>query len=143
MKSALDCIPCFAGQALSVARLASHEPRVQERILREALRRASEADLTQTPARIGRDIQREVRELTGQEDPYLTVKEASSFPKARRTSNRSMAASKTFFSFSRSSVLSWPGILTGPSGAWSCTATFPGWRAVPPPGLQVSRGKQI
>jgi len=77
MKSALDCIPCFVSQALNVARLATSDPRVHERILREVLRRASQADLAQTPARFGGEIHRLVRELTGQADPYLAVKQES------------------------------------------------------------------
>jgi hypothetical protein len=77
MKSALDCIPCFVAQALNVARLTTDDPQVHERILREALRRASEADLAQSPALFGRGIHRLVRELTGQEDPYLAIKQES------------------------------------------------------------------
>lgn len=65
MKSALDCIPCFVSQGLSVARLATDDPQVHERILREVLQRASEADLAQSPALFGRGIHRLVRELTG------------------------------------------------------------------------------
>jgi len=77
MKSALDCIPCFVAQALNVARLTANDPQVHERILREALRRASEADMAQSPALFGRGIHRWVRELTGQEDPYLAIKQES------------------------------------------------------------------
>jgi uncharacterized protein with ATP-grasp and redox domains len=64
-------------QALNVARLTTDDPQVHERILREALRRASEADLAQSPALFGRGIHRLVRELTGQEDPYLAIKQES------------------------------------------------------------------
>ena len=77
MKSALDCIPCFVSQGLNGARLATDDPQVHERILREVLQRASQADLTQTPARFGQGIHRLVRQLTGQADPYLAVKQAS------------------------------------------------------------------
>ena len=77
MKSALDCIPCFVSQALNVARLTTDDPQVHERMLREALRRASEADLSQPPALFGQAIHRLVRELTGQVDPYLAIKEES------------------------------------------------------------------
>jgi len=77
MKSALDCIPCFVAQALNVARLASDDPQLHERALRAALRRASEADLAQSPVLVGRSIHRAVRDLTGQADPYLTIKQES------------------------------------------------------------------
>lgn len=77
MKTALDCIPCFVSQGLNVARLATEDPQVHERILREVLQRASRADLAEAPARFGQGIHRLVRQLTGQSDPYLAVKQAS------------------------------------------------------------------
>jgi uncharacterized protein with ATP-grasp and redox domains len=77
MKSALDCIPCFVSQALSVARLATAAEPVREQIVREALRAASEADPSLSPVSFGRGIHRRVRELTGQADPYLSIKEES------------------------------------------------------------------
>ncbi|MCL5098928.1 MAG: ARMT1-like domain-containing protein [Candidatus Omnitrophica bacterium] len=77
MRSALDCTPCFVSQALKFARLATTDPKVHERVLREVLRRASEADLGRTPARFGQEIYRFVRGLTGQEDAYLAIKAES------------------------------------------------------------------
>jgi len=77
MKSALDCIPCFVGQGLNAARLATSDQRVHERVLREVLQRASQADLARPPALFGRWIHRLVRELTGQPDPYLAIKQQS------------------------------------------------------------------
>ena len=77
MRSSLDCIPCFVSQGLNVARLATADQQVHERVLREVLRRASEADLSQPPARFGQSIHRLVRQLTGQADPYLVIKEES------------------------------------------------------------------
>ncbi|HNQ89003.1 MAG TPA: ARMT1-like domain-containing protein [Verrucomicrobiota bacterium] len=77
MNSTLDCLSCFVSQALNVARLATDDPKVHERILREVLRQASQMDLDQTPARFGAAIHRRVRELTGQADPYRRAKEES------------------------------------------------------------------
>lgn len=77
MRSALDCVPCFVLQALSVARLATTAEPVRERIVREALRAASGADLSLSPVSFGRGMHRRVRELTGQADPYLSIKEES------------------------------------------------------------------
>jgi uncharacterized protein with ATP-grasp and redox domains len=77
MKSALDCIPCFVSQGLNVARLATDDPLVHERILREVLRRAGEANLGQTPARFGQGIHRLARQLMAQADPYLAIKQES------------------------------------------------------------------
>ena len=45
MQSALHCIPRFVSQGRSVARLAADDPQVHERVVREGLRRASQADL--------------------------------------------------------------------------------------------------
>jgi hypothetical protein len=77
MKSTLACLPCFVSQGLNVARMVTSDGRVQEQILREVLRRASQADLTQSPPRFGRSLHQWVRELTGQADPYLAVKQES------------------------------------------------------------------
>ena len=77
MKSALDCIPCFVSQGLNVARLITPDARVHEQLLREVLQRACEVDLTQPPVDFGRWIHRRVRELTGNADPYLAVKQES------------------------------------------------------------------
>jgi damage-control phosphatase, subfamily I len=77
MKSTLDCLPCFVSQGLSVARMATSDECVQEQIMREVLRRASQADLTQSPPVFGRCLHQWVRELTGRTDPYLAVKQES------------------------------------------------------------------
>ena len=77
MKSTLACLPCFVSQGLNVARMVTSDGRVQEQILREVLRRASQADLTQSPPQFGRSLHQWVRELTGQVDPYLAVKQES------------------------------------------------------------------
>ena len=77
MRSVLDCIPCFVSQALKVARLATPDPKLHESILREVLRRSSQADLGQPPVRFGQSVQRLVRDLTGLPDPYLSIKQES------------------------------------------------------------------
>jgi hypothetical protein len=77
MKSILDCLPCFVAQGLNVARMATTDPRVHEQIMREVLRRASQADLAQSPPLFGRSLHQWVREFTGQADPYLAVKQES------------------------------------------------------------------
>jgi damage-control phosphatase, subfamily I len=77
MKSALDCIPCFVGQALNVARLATADRQIQEQVLREVLQAASTSDLNLPPARFGQWMHRRIRELINQEDPYLRIKQDS------------------------------------------------------------------
>jgi len=75
MRTFLDCIPCFVRQALDATRFVTDDVRVQERVLRETLRAASEMDLTATPPEMGLHIHRAIRELTGVADPYRAVKE--------------------------------------------------------------------
>ena len=76
MKTALDCIPCLIRQSLKVARLATTDVKVQEAILRETLKHAGSLDLARPPI-LGQWIYRQVRERTGQTDPYLDVKQKS------------------------------------------------------------------
>jgi uncharacterized protein with ATP-grasp and redox domains len=75
MRTYLDCIPCFARQALDAARLVSADPALHERLLRDVLRWSSEMDLSQPPPVMGQRIHRRLRALTGQEDPYRRAKE--------------------------------------------------------------------
>ncbi len=74
MKTSLDCIPCFLRQALDVARMASADVAVHERIVREVLQWTSEMDFEQSPPLLGQRIHRRLREITGVEDPYQTAK---------------------------------------------------------------------
>ncbi len=77
MKIGLECLPCFVSQGLNVGRMATSIPQVQEQILREVLRRASQADLNQSPILFNRSMHQWVRELTRHADPYLAVKQES------------------------------------------------------------------
>jgi len=77
MKSALDCIPCFVSQTLNVVRMATDDEQTRVRILRTALRAVSEADLALPPVHFGRWLHRLVRDLTGKDDPYLSLKQES------------------------------------------------------------------
>lgn len=75
MKTALDCVPCFARQALEAARMVSADPKVHEKILREVLRWTSDMDMDQSPPAMGQRIYRRLREITGVEDPYRAAKD--------------------------------------------------------------------
>jgi len=77
MTTALDCLPCFVRQSLNVARLVTADEQVQERIMRAVLQRISQMDLAQSPPVLAHWIHRQVRQLTGQADPYLAAKQAS------------------------------------------------------------------
>ncbi len=75
MNTFLDCIPCFARQALEAARFVTDDPAVHERVMRGILREAAEMDFSQSPPAIGQVLHRALRELTGVVDPYREIKE--------------------------------------------------------------------
>ena len=75
MQTALECIPCFARQALEAARFVTDDPAVHEQVLRDVLRSAAEMDLRQPPPFVGQRIHRLLRQLTGADDPYRAAKE--------------------------------------------------------------------
>ncbi|HOW72304.1 MAG TPA: ARMT1-like domain-containing protein [Phycisphaerae bacterium] len=74
MRTYLDCVPCFIGQALDSARRRTDSPTIQEQLLREALTLASKLSFAKPPPIMGRLLHRRLRELTGQPDPYRTAK---------------------------------------------------------------------
>jgi uncharacterized protein with ATP-grasp and redox domains len=75
MHTTLDCVPCFARQALEAARFAADDEPTRRRIVRAALAMlAAETDLDQSPPQIGQHIHRLVRELAGNDDPYGALK---------------------------------------------------------------------
>lgn len=75
MKTSLDCIPCLMRQALDAARLTTADPAVHERILRDVLRWAVDMDLNQPAPVMAQRIHRQLRAITGNEDPYRGVKD--------------------------------------------------------------------
>ncbi|MBN1422173.1 MAG: DUF89 family protein [Planctomycetes bacterium] len=75
MNTALDCLPCFVRQALEAARFVTDDRAVHERIVRSLLRSAAEIDLAQPPPVVGQLIHRQLRGMTGVEDPYRAVKD--------------------------------------------------------------------
>jgi len=76
MKTHLDCIPCFARQALEAVRRISVDPAVHERVLREVLRWAADVDMDQPPPVMAQRLHRRLREIIGVEDPYRAAKDA-------------------------------------------------------------------
>ena len=75
MKTSLDCIPCFLRQSLEAARFVSDDHAFHEYILRQVLKVMIDIDLMQSPAVVAQWIHRQIREITGQEDPYRNAKE--------------------------------------------------------------------
>jgi uncharacterized protein with ATP-grasp and redox domains len=74
MRTYFDCIPCFVRQVLDSVRMITDDTQVHETILREALRMASEMDLSQSPPAMAQKIHRFIRLTTGISDSYLDVK---------------------------------------------------------------------
>ncbi len=75
MRSTLECMPCFLRQTLEAARMATEDPALQERILREVMKLTAEMDLSVTPPAMGRRVHQIVRELAETPDPYQQVKQ--------------------------------------------------------------------
>jgi uncharacterized protein with ATP-grasp and redox domains len=75
MKTYFECIPCFIRQVLDAARITSDDKQVQLRVLRQALKLASEVDLMQSPPAMAQQIHRYIREFTGNPDPYAELKD--------------------------------------------------------------------
>lgn len=74
MKVYLDCIPCFLRQALEAARLATDDTIVQEEVMRLVLTKLPGFPLNQSPPEIGWRVHGLVKEVTGNRDPYASLK---------------------------------------------------------------------
>jgi uncharacterized protein with ATP-grasp and redox domains len=75
MNTYLDCIPCFARQALEAARFVTDDPAIHERVMRGILQEAAQMDFSQSPPAIGQKLHRTLRELTRIDDPYREIKD--------------------------------------------------------------------
>ena len=75
MKTTLDCIPCFLRQALDAARYNSEDPEFHKTVLRQTLAWVAEMDLEQSPPVMGQRIHRQLKQISGIEDPYREIKE--------------------------------------------------------------------
>jgi uncharacterized protein with ATP-grasp and redox domains len=74
MRTYFDCVPCFVRQVLDSMRMITNDEQLHEKVLREALKMASEMDLGQSPPAMAQKIHRFIRDITGVDDPYLEVK---------------------------------------------------------------------
>lgn len=75
MNTYLDCIPCFARQALEAARFVTDDPAVHEQVMRGILQEAAQMDFSQSPPAIGQKLHRTLRILTRVGDPYREIKD--------------------------------------------------------------------
>ena len=75
LRTSLDCLPCLVRQALEAGRLASPDPAVGERLVRDTLARLAESDLRSSPPVLAQRMHRRLRELIGVDDVYRSAKE--------------------------------------------------------------------
>lgn len=74
MKTYLDCIPCFMEQALRAGRAATDNERLIKVLLDNIGAMIKEFSLNSTPPEMANIIYREIRKITGVNDPYKSVK---------------------------------------------------------------------
>jgi damage-control phosphatase, subfamily I len=74
MNTLLDCIPCFARQALEAVVLATNDPLQRESLLRELLYDIAETNWQGTPPAMGQRIHRRIRDELHCPDPYRDIK---------------------------------------------------------------------
>jgi uncharacterized protein with ATP-grasp and redox domains len=74
MRTHNDCIPCFVKQALEASRECGLENKAAARLMRRSLELVSRLDWSLPPPVVARDVQRAIREITGDPDPYLQKK---------------------------------------------------------------------
>lgn len=65
---------CFVRQALEAARMVSDDPTFHEEIVRSVLRNAAELDLSMSPPAIAQQMHRQIRNVSGNADPYYELK---------------------------------------------------------------------
>jgi len=74
MQTHLECLACFVRQALEAARLAGDDADMHARVMRRVLSAASEMDFSWPPPKMARRIHQIIRDESGCDDPYRTVK---------------------------------------------------------------------
>lgn len=77
MRTSLDCLPCFAKQALYTARLCTSDPQLQRLIINRVMALLDGLDLSLTPPENSIAIYREISALAGCADPFVTLKRQS------------------------------------------------------------------
>ena len=74
MKIYIDCIPCFARQALDSAKLVTKDEILQEQVVRYVLMMLADLDMRLSPPAIGQKIHRLIRNIVDNDDPYHVLK---------------------------------------------------------------------
>ena len=89
MRTSLDCLPCFARQAVDLVRAATDNPEDQERLARKLLLALTQMDWESPAPVLAQRLQALIRPLLSEEDPYREAKEAfnrlalAAYPEAR------------------------------------------------------------
>ena len=77
MRTYLDCIPCFFRQALDMTRITGVDEATQKRVLNEVSKLIPGFPLDASPPKMGREIFRIVKGITGKDDPFRKIKQKS------------------------------------------------------------------
>lgn len=77
MITSIECLPCLVRQAIDTAKRVGMPPSGQQTLVQEALHLLSTVDLRQPAPVIGQRIQRLIREMVQQDDPYRAIKAES------------------------------------------------------------------
>lgn len=75
MNISRECIPCLARQAVEIAEEATADVDKQEEIIKKSLETLSQLDFRETAPEIAFRMHQHAKELTGNVDPYLKLKE--------------------------------------------------------------------
>ena len=74
MKTLIECVPCFARQALDAVQEAVENPARREVLLRRLLGEIAAGDWSDTPPAMAQRLHRAIRRELADPDPYRTVK---------------------------------------------------------------------
>jgi len=75
MTTSTECIPCFIRQAAEAIALAVKDPIQEAQILRKVMHALADLDWLVSPPMVAAHLHRIIREMTGDPDPYRSVKD--------------------------------------------------------------------
>jgi len=75
MKTFDECIPCITDQVRRISETITKDPELRERIRSEAAKVLRAENTNQPPPYFGREVQRVIREVSGNPDPYREFKD--------------------------------------------------------------------
>ncbi|MHC9540106.1 MAG: DUF89 domain-containing protein [Vulcanimicrobiota bacterium] len=75
MKSYIECYACFVRQSIEAGKLATDNETLQWEILKHVLEKTLTFSHEESPAAMGKEIHRLIRRISGNPDPYKTMKD--------------------------------------------------------------------